>query len=155
MAKRLRLYWLRETGCDTGTPIEAEELDAPIRQRVMELIGKDRQKIALYLPFMDRREWRRRAEVSRAVRLERKGDVIRAVSATPMAELRDRAALLVVLDPAWRSAPAERDPRYFQTWQQTSLALQRAMRKWIPAIYLCAPTAQITSERRIHPCRCR
>ena len=135
MAKRLRLYWLRETGCDTGTPLEVEELDAPLRQRVMELTAEDRPEIALYLPFMDRREWRRRAEVSRAMKLERQGDTIRAVPATFIAELRDRAALLMALDPAWRDAPDERDPRYFQAWQQTSLALQRAMRNWVPEIH--------------------
>src|SRR5579863_201897 len=135
MAKRLRLYWLRETGCDTGTRIDAEELDAPLRQRVMELTGEDRREIALYLPFMDRREWRRRAEVSRSVRLERKGDAIHAIPATFIAELRDRAAMLVALRPAWKNAPGERDPRYFQAWQQTSLALQRALRNWIPEIY--------------------
>jgi hypothetical protein len=135
MAKRMRLYWLRETGRDTGTPIEAEELDAPLRQRVMELIGEDRHEITLYLPFMDRREWRRRAEVSRAMRLERQGDTIRAIPATFIAELRDSAAMLVALSPAWRDAPEERDPRYFQAWQQTSLALQKAMRNWIPEIY--------------------
>src|SRR5579863_8959740 len=135
MAKRLRLYWLRETGCDTGTRIDAEELDAPLRQRVMELTAEDRREIALYLPFMDRREWRRRAEVSRAMRLVREGDAIRAIPATPLAELRDRAAMLLALSPAWRDAPEERDARYFPVWQQTSLALQRAMRKWIPGIY--------------------
>jgi hypothetical protein len=139
MAKRLRLYWLRETGCDTGTPIEAEELDAPLRQRVMELTGKDRQEIAVYLPFMDRRECRRRAEVSRAMKLERSGDTIRAIPATCMAELRDRAAMLVALDPAWRDTPEERDAGYFPAWQQTSLALQKAMRKWIPEMYFRDP----------------
>ena len=41
----------------------------------------------------------------------------------------------MALDPAWRDAPDERDPRYFQAWQQTSLALQKAMRNWIPEIY--------------------
>jgi len=106
MAKRLRLYWLRETGCDTGTPIAAEELDAPIRQRVMELAGQERHEIALYLPFMDRREWRR-AEVSRAMRLERQGDAIRAIPATLIAELRDRAAMLVAL------AARGRNPKSF------------------------------------------
>ena len=139
MAKSLRLYWLRETGCDTGTPIEAEELDAPLRQRVMELTGQDRQEIALYLPFMDRRECRRRAEVSRAMKLVRSGDAIRAIPATFMAELRDRAAMLVALNPAWKRIPEERDARYFPVWQQTSLALQKAMRKWIPEMYFRDP----------------
>ena len=135
MAKQLRLYWLRETGCDTGTPIAAEELDAPLRQRVMELTAKDRQEIELYLPFMDRRECRRRAEVSRAIKFERRGDAIRAIPATLIAELRDRAAMLVALHPAWRNIPEERDARYFPVWQQTSLALQKALRKWIPEMY--------------------
>ena len=150
MAKRLRLYWLRETGCDTGTPIAAEELDAPIRQRVMELAGRERHEIALYLPFMDRREWRRRAEVSRAMRLERQGDAIRAIPATLIAELRDRAAMLVALSPAWRNAPKEREPRYFQAWQQTSVALQRAIRKWIPEMYF-RDTARYEDREACYP----
>jgi len=35
----------------------------------------------------------------------------------------------------WKGAPAERDPRYFRTWQRTSIALQRALRQWIPQRY--------------------
>src|SRR5581483_3758230 len=31
-----------------------------------------------------------------------------------------------------RNAPRERDPRYFRIWQRVSLALQRALREWIP-----------------------
>lgn len=150
MTKKLRLYWLRETGCDTGTPIKAEELDAPLRQRVMELTGKDQHEIALYLPFMDRCECRRRAEVARAMKLERRGDTIRAIPATPMAELRDRAAMLVALDPAWRDTPEERDARYFPVWQQTSLALQRAMRKWIPEMYF-RDTARYEDREKSYP----
>jgi hypothetical protein len=34
-----------------------------------------------------------------------------------------------------RNAPRERDPRYFRTWQQVSLALQRALREWIPEMH--------------------
>ena len=150
MAKRLRLYWLRETGCDAGTPIEVEELEAPIRQRVMELTGKDRQEIALYLPFMDRRECRRRAEVSRAMKFERQGDAIRAIPATFIAELRNRAAMLVALSPAWRDIPEERDPGYFPAWQQTSLALQKAMRKWIPETYF-RDTARYENREGSYP----
>src|ERR1700720_3746265 len=148
--RKLRLYWLRETGCDTGTPIEVEELDAPIRQRVMELLGKDRREIALYLPFMDQRECRRRAEVSRAMRFERRGDSIRAIPATFIADLRDRAAMLVALHPAWRNSPEERDPRYFQAWQQASLALQKALRQWIPELYF-RDTARYEDRERSYP----
>ncbi len=36
---------------------------------------------------------------------------------------------------AWTGAPAETDPLYFQTWQRVSLALQRGLRAWIPAMY--------------------
>lgn len=35
----------------------------------------------------------------------------------------------------WASTPAERDPGYFRCWQRVSLALQHAMRQWIPEIY--------------------
>jgi hypothetical protein len=31
--------------------------------------------------------------------------------------------------------PADTDPRYFQTWQRVSVALQRALRAWIPETY--------------------
>ena len=34
-----------------------------------------------------------------------------------------------------QNAPRERHPRYFRTWQRVSLALQRALRKWIPERY--------------------
>ena len=36
---------------------------------------------------------------------------------------------------AWTQAPAERDPRYFRCWQRVSLALQDALRQWIPELY--------------------
>ncbi len=35
----------------------------------------------------------------------------------------------------WVNAPEETDPRYFQTWQRVSLALQKGLRTWIPAAY--------------------
>jgi hypothetical protein len=112
-----------------------DELDASIREQVMRLAGEDRRELELHLPFMDRREWRRRAEFLRAVKLERRGDAIRAIAPTPVADLRDRAAVLLALRPEWRDAPDEWDQRYFQTWQRTSLTLQNALRKWIPEIY--------------------
>src|SRR5579871_2596988 len=34
-----------------------------------------------------------------------------------------------------QNAPAERDPRYFRTWQRVSLALQKSLRQWIPELY--------------------
>lgn len=38
----------------------------------------------------------------------------------------------VLIEEVLRNAPRERDPRYFRTWQRVSLALQRALREWIP-----------------------
>lgn len=36
---------------------------------------------------------------------------------------------------AWKSAPAERDARYFRVWQQVSVALQTTLRTRIPELY--------------------
>jgi hypothetical protein len=52
MMKRFHLYWLRESGCDLGTPLDADELDATIRARVLELAGGDDRTLDLYLPFL-------------------------------------------------------------------------------------------------------
>jgi len=41
----------------------------------------------------------------------------------------------MLAQPAWTAAPAETDLRYFQTWQRVSLALQRSLRAWIPALF--------------------
>ncbi len=38
------------------------------------------------------------------------------------------------------SAPAERDPRYFQTWQRISVHLQKELRPWVSEIYFRDPT---------------
>lgn len=35
----------------------------------------------------------------------------------------------------WNTVPAERDPHYFRAWQRTSVALQKALRQWIPELY--------------------
>lgn len=43
--------------------------------------------------------------------------------------------LAVLTQPAWKAVPAERDLRYFQTWQRVSVALQKGLRTWIPALY--------------------
>jgi hypothetical protein len=135
MTKRFHMYWLRESGCDVGTPLDAEDLDAVIRARVLELAGAGDRPLDLYLPFLDGRESHRRAEALRAVTLVREGDAIRSVPPTAAAKLRDRAALLVATHPAWTAAPHERHPGYFRTWQAVSLAVQKALRCWIPEIY--------------------
>jgi hypothetical protein len=40
MPDRFRLYWRRETGCDSGTSVGLEDLDPAIRSRVAELAGE-------------------------------------------------------------------------------------------------------------------
>ena len=139
MTKRFRLYWLKESGCDLGTPVNADELDVVIRARVAELAGGDDRPLTIHLPFLDGRESRRRAEALRGVTLVREGDAIRSVPPTPAAGLRDRAAMLLATHPAWINAPDELQTRYFQTWQGVSLALQKALRAWIPEIYFRDP----------------
>jgi hypothetical protein len=139
MTKRFHLYWLRESGCDLGTPLDAADLDAVIRAQVLELAGAGDRPLDLYLPFLDSRESRRRAEALRGVTLVREGDAIRSVPPTAAAKLRDRAAMLLATHPAWTGAPHERHPAYFRTWQAVSLAVQSALRRWIPEIYFRDP----------------
>jgi len=139
MTKRFHMYWLRESGCDLGTPLDADELDATIRARVMELAGGDDRTVDLYLPFLDARESFRRAEALRAVTLVREGDAIRGIPPTASARLRDQAAMLLATHPAWTGAPHELNAAYFRTWQAVSLAVQRALRCWIPEIYFRDP----------------
>jgi hypothetical protein len=139
MTKRFHMYWLRESGCDLGTPLDADELDATIRARVLKLAGADDRALDLYLPFLGGRESHRRAEALRGVTLVREGDAIRSVPPTAAAKLRDEAAMLLAMHPAWTGAPDERDPGYFRTWQAVSLAVQKALRCWIPENYFCDP----------------
>jgi hypothetical protein len=139
MTKRFHLYWMRESGCDVGTPLDAVDLDAAIRAQVLELAGGGDRPLDLYLPFLDGRESRRRAEALRGVTLVREGDSIRSVPPTDAAKLRDRAAMLLATHPAWTGAPHERHPAYFRTWQAVSLAVQNALRRWIPEIYFHYP----------------
>jgi hypothetical protein len=139
MTKRFHVYWMRESGCDVGTPLDADELDASIRGRVLDLAGAGERPLDLYLPFLDGRESRRRAETLRAVTLVRDGDSIRSVSPTAAAQLRDRAALLMATHPAWTGAPHEVHMDYFRTWQAVSIAVQKALRRWVPDIYFADP----------------
>jgi len=139
MTNRFRVYWMRESGCDLGTPLDAADLDAGIRPRVLELAGGDERTLNLYLPFLDSRESRRRAEALRAVTLVREGDAIRSVPATAAAGLRDRSANLLAMHPAWTCAPHEGHPAYFPTWLAVSVAAQKALRRWIPDIYFREP----------------
>jgi hypothetical protein len=134
MAQFFLLFWLRECGCDAGTRVRADELEPEIRQRVLELAGADSREITLRLPFLDRHEWRQRAEILNSLPLERRGDTIYA-ALQPAAAARDLAASLVLRDPAWASAPNESDPLHFAVWQRVSLALQVSLRNWIAEEY--------------------
>jgi len=129
-----RLYWLREIGCDAGTPISAGELPPAIRDRVLALTGREVGQIAVRLPFLNRKECRRQDEILSALPFERAGNVIRAVL-TPSAAARDLAATLAFTDLVWANTPAEQNPGYFGVWQRVSLALQRWMREAVSAEY--------------------
>jgi hypothetical protein len=137
------LYWLRETGCDAGTPVSAGELPPSIRTRVLELAQSDTVAAApatfhLRLPFFDKREERQQDELLAALPYERDGNLIRAML-PPSAVTRDMAATCALADPLWRSGPPERDPAYFPTWQRVSMALQRWLRDHIAEQYFRDP----------------
>jgi hypothetical protein len=59
-----------------------------------------------------------------------------AIADTLFARLMESDQILSFLsrDP-WKNAPTEQDPVYFRTWQRTSIALQRGLRRWIPNLY--------------------
>jgi len=119
--------------------VEIADLYPAIQHKIAALTAGGSGPLTLHLPFFDRRESRRRAEILRGLTLEREGDVIRSVPATSTAALRDQAAMLLVSDPAWRSAPDEMAAGYFTAWQRVSLALQKALRNWIPEVYFRDP----------------
>ena len=138
MTRKFRLYWRRETGCDAGTPVGLEDLDPVIRSRVGELAEKvpvNDGPIAVHLPFLDRREWRRRAESLRVLTLVREGPVIRHVPSNAAAALRDHAAEMIGAHPAWLAAPSERARSYFRVWRNVSVALQEYLRRAVPEVY--------------------
>lgn len=125
------LFWLRETGCDAGTPLTAQDLPPSIRDRVVALAQEDAAAapatFQLRLPYLDRVEERKQDEILAALPFERTGTLIRAVL-DPASATRDVAATFALTDPLWRGAPTERDPAYFPTWQRVSMALQRWLR---------------------------
>ena len=91
--------------------------------------------IEIRLPFLDKREWRRRAETLRAVIFKREGRVIRPVPPSASAALRDIAADTAGGNPAWLDAPLESDPGYFRTWRNVSVALQEFLRRKVAEVY--------------------
>ncbi|HEY4360407.1 MAG TPA: hypothetical protein VGN17_05545 [Bryobacteraceae bacterium] len=137
MPHTFRLFWLRETGCDAGTLLRADELVPEIQETVLSLArAKEHEceETVLRLPFLDKIEWRRRGEILGGLSWQREGDEIHA-ELSSHAAVRDLAAQLALGDPAWSSVPAESNPDHFRVWQSVSLALQRALRTWIAEAY--------------------
>ena len=135
LQKRFKLYWLRENGRDAGTLLSAEGLEPAIRERVLEMAGAGDEQIALHLPFVDAREWRRRAEVLRGARLVREGNKIFTIPVTANAAIRDHAAFLCATNTGWLHAPAEHQAIHYATWRRISIKLQKLLRDQIPNRY--------------------
>jgi hypothetical protein len=142
MENIFRLYWRRETGCDNGTLLTLSEIDSTIRARISELAAEiaasgeaNDEPIEIRLPFLDKREWKRRSETLRTIQLERRGRLICAIPSSPSAALRDLAADTAGSHPAWISAPMECRPGYFRTWRTVSVALQEFLRRRAAEIY--------------------
>jgi hypothetical protein len=128
------LHWLREGGCDTGTPTPVNELEDAIRDRVIKAAIGAEGRLALKLPFLDLREMRRRTEVLGDLHFQRCGNEVLPLL-TPRLSLRTAAAEVAMLHPAWANTPSERELTYFRTWQRVSNALQASLRNWIPGEY--------------------
>lgn len=133
MSQRFFLYWLRENGYDAGTPLRADELDPAIGSRVVELAA-DCGEVRLRLPYLEKKEWRKREKALGALEFARRGDLIFPVL-SPAMELRNAAAYLALADPVWVNAPTVTDLNYFPLWQNVSMTLQARLREWIPAEY--------------------
>lgn len=137
MPQTFRLFWLHESGCDAGVSIHASELEPSIQDRVLEL-ARGENGLALRLPFLDRKDWRKRDTILGATAFERTGDLIRAVL-DPAAATRDAAATAALMDPAWRQAPKPAHATYFPVWQKVSIALQRSLKRSLAGAYLSDP----------------
>src|SRR5580658_10532310 len=139
MPQVFRLFWLRETGCDAGTPLRADQLDPEIQQRVLELAGPDEGDLALHLPYLDRREWPQRGRILASLTLERHSDVISFLP-EPAAAIRHTTATLALTHPAWIGAPSPSHPDHFALWRNVSMTLQSSLRAWIAEQYFRDPT---------------
>ena len=145
MAQRYQLFWLRETGCDAGTPLRDDELEPELHagENTGEDAGEEAPKtpaktlpakITLRLPYLDRREWSKRGEILAALPWERLGNVISPVLPARLA-LRNTTANLALADPLWLDQPPGSDPRHSKTWQRVSLAVQLQLRQGIAEEY--------------------
>lgn len=128
------LYWLRESGCDAGTPLSADELPPGIQNRVLELACGEEGPFDVRLPFFDKRDERAQHSTLAQLPLEREGRLIRAML-SPGAAVRDTAATCALAHPLWMNGPKERDAHYFPTWQRVSQVLQRWLRDRVADAY--------------------
>jgi hypothetical protein len=149
MSHAFRLFWLRETGCDAGTLLRADELDPEIRERVLALATEIEGEVVLRLPFFDLSEWKRRRDLLAALPWERHGNEISSPLG-PTAALRNLAAELVFTNPAWTDAPIETDYDYFHVWQSVCISLQRSMRTWTSEMYF-QDVARFEDRASAHP----
>lgn len=133
MSPLFRLYWLRENGCDTGTPLRVAELEPAIQSRVRELASNSAE-VLLKLPYMDLKEWRKRDEILAGLRFERHGQEI-VPFLGPRHAIRNAAANLALGHSAWKNAPAGSDLCHFPVWRGVSVRLQRCFREWIAGEY--------------------
>ncbi len=129
-----RLFWLQETGCDAGTPIEAVELPESIRDRIVALTRGEPEEFHIRLPFLDHTERRKQSSILAALPFERVGNLIRPVL-DPVSAARDLAATLVMTDPVWTEMPPERDPQHFRIWRRVAITIQRWFREQVAHEY--------------------
>jgi hypothetical protein len=156
-----RLFWLRETGCDAGTPLRADQLEPQLQspelqKKIVELAAAASGEVAfqenasgevtLRLPYLEQREWRRRGEILSALRWERQGCVISPVLPAAAA-LRNTAAHFALRDPLWIEQPPDSDARHFAAWRDVSVTLQRRFREWISDEYFRDPVQDRLADR--------
>ena len=105
----IRLHWLRANGTDRGTVIRPDQLYPSVRAAVMEQLAGETGVFDLQLPFLDRRELRRRSEALRSLTFERHGNWVVTVMSVNM-QVRTYAADLALSHPAWAHAGQETSP---------------------------------------------
>lgn len=145
MSPIVRLYWLRENGRDDGTVMRAADLEPTLRPRVLPLLRSYQAKHPeageppkLYLPYVNKHEYRRRHTIFPRLRFERSDDELRPVL-SPVRAARDVAAELALNHEAWLSAPEDASTPYFPFWQRVSRGLQRFIRDFTLQEYLLEP----------------
>ena len=129
MSPTLHLFSLRETERDSGTPVFLDALHPTLRSKV-EPLAQGESDLNLRLPFLDRKECKRRKIVYNGLRFKRIGqDVIACIDAARL--VREHAATLALTHEAWQSMPQHAGPEHFRYWQPITTDLQRSLREWM------------------------